>query len=632
MFDAHTPLKDIYANPIGRDLIETLLAQTGLPAIAVTNPLSARLSLSALQKLSGGKLDDGFVSAMVELLNSQSDAAPLEPATITRAWWKEAVVYQIYPRSFADANGDGVGDLQGILGKLPYLKRLGVTMLWLSPIYDTPNDDGGYDIRNYKKILAEFGTMQDFNALLQAVHDSGMKLILDLVVNHTSDEHAWYKNARKSKDSPYHDYYIWKDGTPGQPPNNWRSFFSGSAWNYEPKLEQYALHLFSKKQMDLNWENPSLRREIYDMMNWWFDKGIDGFRMDVINLISKASYQDGSELLGQISGTRGFERYFYGPKLHPYLQEMHTESFGKYDTFTVGETPGIGMEMAKLLTHESRGELHTLFNFDHLDCPGKNRYSNYVYDVHYLKNYLMRWQTGYGNGCWQSLFYDNHDNPRMVGKITQDPALRPLVAKLLGLWQFTLRGTPFLFQGQELGMPNACFDSPQELRDVEAINRYHEALENGVDPKVAFAEAACGTRDHARTPMPWSGAKNAGFSKDTPWLKLTDGWQAWNAAAQSKDKASVWHFYKAAIALRKKHEALVYGTFTPVFTKGKKHADLFCYFRILDGKKFYVESNVTAQSVARPAPLTEKHRLLLGNYADTTVVLRPYEANLYEIE
>lgn len=637
MITKHSKLREILDGPIGRDLVQTLLAHSGLPEAVVNNAIVGNLSLSALQTLSGGKLDDGFVDALVSLLNSESDVPPVPPSTVRKAWWKEAVVYQIYPRSFADANGDGVGDLQGILSKLPYLKRLGVTMLWLSPIYDSPNDDGGYDIRDYQKIMAEFGTMQDFDALLEAVHANGMKLIMDLVVNHTSDEHAWFQSACQSEDDPCHDYYIWRkgrgaDGT--QPPNNWGSFFSGGAWNYVPKLGKHALHLFSKKQMDLNWDNAAMRRAVYDMMNWWFEKGVDGFRMDVINLISKSDFEDASPLLGQISGVCGFEKYFYGPRLHRYLREMRTESFGKYDTFTVGETPGIGMEMAKLLTAESRGELDTVFHFDHLDMPGKNRYAPYAYDLHYLKDYLLRWQQAYGNNCWQSLFYDNHDNPRMAAKVTQDPALIPYVAKLLGVWQFTLKGTPFVYQGQELGLPNARFHAADELRDIEARNRYAALLAQGMSETEAFAQAACGTRDHARTPMPWTSEPQAGFTKGTPWLKLTDGWETRNATAQMQNKGSVWHCYKALIALRKEHSGLVYGAFRPVFTKRCAHADVLCYFRVdaETGRKYYVESNVTGHPVKRPAALTSRHSLLLSTYGTPAVLLRPYEANVYEIK
>ena len=367
MLTRDSRIGEIYATPIGHDIIHTLLLQTGLPEKAVANPVVRRLSLRALQKLAPGRLDDSLVDSLLGLLNHETQTPPAPTGGITRKWWKEAVAYQIYPRSFADSNGDGVGDLRGIREKLPYLKELGVNLLWLSPVYDSPNDDNGYDIRDYRKIMAEFGTMEDFDALLAEAHANGMKLIMDLVVNHTSDEHPWFQSSLRDPDGPCRDYYIWHKGRDGKEPNNWVSFFSGPAWNYYPERDEWALHLFSKKQMDLNWDNPALRREVYDMIDWWLAKGVDGFRMDVINLISKDGLADGSEALAGAIGLRGIEHYFYGPRLHEYLAEMRRESFGRYDAVTVGETAGLGMQMSKMLTAESRAELDMVFNFDALE-------------------------------------------------------------------------------------------------------------------------------------------------------------------------------------------------------------------------------------------------------------------------
>lgn len=633
MFTKQSTLKEIYNSPVGHDVITTLLTQTGFPACAVLNPLVGRLSLARLQKLTGMP-DAALTNALLKMLNAPDTPLPPAPDTPTPKWWKEAVVYQIYPRSFYDTNGDGIGDLAGIQKKLPYLKKLGVTMLWLSPIYDSPNDDCGYDIRDYQKILADFGTMEDFDALLAAAHKNGIKLIMDLVINHTSDEHAWFKKALKDANDPCHDYYIWRDGKGEdgmQPPNNWTSFFSGSAWRYFPKQKQFALHLFSEKQMDLNWENPNLRAELYKMVNWWLDKGVDGFRLDVISLISKESYADGSPQISAISSITGMERYFYGPRLHEYLRELRAETFAKHDAFTVGETPVVGMELARRLTAESRAELDTVFNFDHLDCPGKNRYKPYPYDLHYLKRYFLNWQQNYGNDVWMSLFFDNHDNPRMVGKIGADPQYHDRVAKLLCTLQMTLRGTPFVYQGDELGLGNAQFNSAEELRDVEAINRYNELLEQGTAPEAAFDAVKHGTRDHARTPMPWTRAKNAGFTTGEPWVKLTDGWETRNAAAQTREEDSVFHHYKRMIALRRQNKALVYGDFRPVFTRDSRYEDLFCYFRVAQGQRFYVEINLTNTAQARPAPLTPRQVLCVSNYAEPASLLRPYEANVYRI-
>lgn len=637
MFTRNSKLRDIYASPVGHDVVQTLLAQTGVKEGLVTNPVTGSLSLAALQKLSAGKLDEDMLRAILTMLNSEQETPPLPTGPASHKWWKEAVAYQIYPRSFCDANGDGIGDLAGITSKIPYLKRLGVNLLWLSPIYDSPNDDCGYDIRNYRRIMTEFGAMKDFDTLLETAHAAGIRLIMDLVVNHTSDEHKWFKEACKDRENPYHDYYLWREGAGPdgrQPPNNWTSFFGGSAWNYYPKCGQWALHLFSKKQMDLNWENPALRAEVYEMMRFWLDKGVDGFRMDVINYISKESLADGSEALGGLTGFYGIEHYFYGPHLHEYLREMRRESFGRYDSFTVGEAPATGRELAKMLTAESRGELDTVFNFDHLENLGKNRYTAYKYDLRYLKKYYLDWQQNFKENCWQSLFFDNHDNQRMVGKVTQDPSLQPRVAKLLAVIQMTLRGTPFVFQGDELGMGNAKFESADELRDVEAVNRYHELMEKGMTEQEAFSIAAHGTRDHARTPMPWTGAKNAGFTKGEPWLRLTPGWELKNAAAEQKDKTSVWHAYQTLIALRRANPALVYGEFRPVFAKGRRYADVFCYFRVGENRKFYVECNLTGHMVSRPAPLSPNLKQVYGTWEQTgdALKLRPYEACVYRVE
>lgn len=627
MFTPQSKVKDVWQNPIGHDVLARVLLQMNRSEKWITNPLVANLKLSALAKSAAPLVGPTFLTSFLRVLNNAEDTPAPGNGPVTHAWWKEAVAYQIYPRSFADSNNDGIGDIPGITARVPYLKNLGVDLLWLSPVYDSPNDDNGYDIRDYQKINPEFGTMEDFDSLLHTVHKNDMRLIMDLVVNHTSDEHPWFKAALADPQSSYKDYYIWQKGTQQGAPNNWTSFFSGPAWKYFPETDEYALHLFTQKQMDLNWDNKAMRHDVYAMINWWLEKGVDGFRLDVINYISKDGFADGDNGIAKLMGFAGIEHYFYGPQLHTYLQEMHRESFGKFDAVTVGETPGVGLEMAKLLTGEERKELDLIFNFDILENPGKARFDAYTYDLHYLKQYFTEWQTKYGNNCWPSVFFDNHDNPRMVSKICPDGTYRTEVAKLLGTVQMTLRGTPFIFQGQELGVPNTAFADMQQLRDVESINLYAELCKT-MPPQDAFAKILCGTRDHARTPMPWTAGENGGFSTVAPWLRSPDNVADINAETQAKQADSVFSHYRNLIALRHAHPALVYGSFEPVWNKTKRGRDLFCYFRVYKGEKLYVEINFTAAEQPRctaPAGLT----LLASSYQGGAAMLRPYEANVY---
>jgi oligo-1,6-glucosidase len=525
-----------------------------------------------------------------------------------------------------DSNGDGVGDLVGIASKLDYLKALGVDVIWLSPIYDSPNDDNGYDIRDYRAIMREFGDMADFDGLLEQVHAHGMKLIMDLVVNHTSDEHAWFLSALQGRGSPCHDYYIWKkSGVAGQPPNNWDSFFGGSAWNYYEDQDEWALHLFSKKQMDLNWESPALRAEIYDMVNWWLSKGVDGFRLDVISYISKAQgLPDGNAVIGKMMGCCGVEHYFYGPRLHEYLRELRGETFDRFDVFTVGESPGTGMEMSKLLTADYRRELDMVFSFDHLENPGKTRFDDYCYDLNHLKKVFSDWQLNYGDNCWNALFLENHDNPRMISKVNPSPEVRIVLGKLLAMLQLTLKGTPFIYQGQELGMVNADFTAPGQLRDVESVNLFNELLGKAGEEN-AMKKVNAGSRDHARTPMQWSGGPNAGFTAGEPWLAVNSGYTDCNAEAEERDGGSVLNYYRELIALRHGNKALVYGRFTPVRPKTR---GVFCYFREFEGARFYIELNLTEREQPRPFQARGFERLL-SNYPEPGKRLRPYEAAIY---
>lgn len=625
----NSTLGEVLDNPVGYDMVKLAITQIGKSMGLVQNPLVRSIRLKSLPALSRGAVDDAFIDTLVRLLNTAPAPEPPYLSQPNRIWWKEAVVYQIYPRSFQDSNGDGIGDINGIISRLDYLKDLGVDVIWLSPIYDSPNDDNGYDIRDYKKIMREFGTMQDFDRLLNETHQRGMRLIMDLVINHTSDEHEWFQNACKNPDSPYRDYYLWRTSPDeNAPPNNWTSLFSGSAWNYYPEAKAWALHLFSKKQMDLNWDNPALREEIYDVINWWLNKGIDGFRLDVINFISKTpALPDGSPILGELSGFCGLEHYFHGPHLHDYLKEMRWNTFSKYDVMTVGETPIMGMEMAKLLTDERRAELDSVFNFEHLETPGHKRFDDYRYDLNYLKDYYTDWQLHYGNACWQTLFYENHDNPRMVSKVNPNPQYREAVAKCLATIQFTLRGTPYLFQGQELGMTNAQFASIDEIRDVESRNLYHELLSKGKTPDEAMAVIRAGTRDHARTPMQWDDTENAGFTTGTPWIAVNPNYREINAANELKDKGSVLAYYKDIITLRKQNPALIYGEFVPV----KTGRDRFCYYRVLDDKRFFIECNLSDRPQKRTWK-TKGFTPLLATYGAPAKDLRPYETVVYRCE
>lgn len=599
----NTRLKTVCAHPIGRDILNRLLLSLGLDKKLLDNPLTGNLTLKSLSKITGKMLDADFFNVFLNLLNSEKDVPLTGAGSISHKWWKEAVFYQIYPRSFCDSNQDGVGDLKGIIKKLDYLKNLGVDAIWLSPVYDSSNDDNGYDIRDYYKIMEEFGTMEDFDRLLKEVHDRDMHLIMDLVINHTSDEHPWFQEALFNPDSAYRDYYYFREGEKDKLPNNWTSFFSGNAWNYYEEQKEWALHLFSKKQMDLNWENEALRADIEEMIRWWLKKGVDGFRMDVINYISKTpGLPMGNEQIGKLMGYYGIEHYFYGPRLHEYLKEIKEKAFAPYEAFSVGETPGVGMEMSKLLTAEYRGELDMVFSFDHLETPGHVRFDDYRYDLNYLKEYYTDWMEHYGNQCWMSLFYENHDNPRMISKVNPNPQYREALGKLLGAILFTMKGTPFIYQGQELGTVNADFQSIEDLKDVESRNLYQE-LCAAMSEKEAFQKVLSGTRDHARVMMKWE-----------------------EAAAQKKKKDSVYYFYKKLAALRKRYPALVYGAFRITHRKTR---NLFTYCRTDEDSSFYVECNLSDNVIRRPAR-PKGYGGILSNYEiHETLRMQPYEVCIY---
>lgn len=627
----NTTLKDAMANPMAKDVIEKLFLVLRLPTDLINSGIMSKLKFKTLTTATAGLLDKKTVQMVCDMLNLEKDEVITDQGEMTEKWWKEAVIYQIYPRSFYDSNGDGIGDLNGIRQKLDYLQDLGVTAIWCSPFYDSPNDDNGYDIRDYQKIMAEFGTMEDFDKLLDEIHARGMKLIIDLVVNHTSDEHKWFQEALKGKDNPYHDYYIWRDATDKgiTPPNNWISLFKGSAWNYYENLNQWALHLFTKKQMDLNWENEKVRQSVYKMMLWWLDKGVDGFRMDVINFISKTQgLPEANAFLGTLTGFKGAEYYFYGPRLHEFLHEMREKTFGNYDVYTVGECGGAGIEMDKMLTADFRGELDTVFNFDFLANQGHTAYDPYEQDMYKVMKSFEVFQTGYTNHCWPAVFFENHDNPRVVSRTDRTGAYREEIAKVCALIEMTLRGTPYVYQGQELAMGNVNFNSIDEMNDVQSVNFYKEAVEKGKDKEKYFKLAAIGSRDNARSPFQWSDSENAGFTAGKPWLKVCDDYRRYNAEDEASRADSVLNFFKKAIKLRKETKALVYGDFTPAKTN---KPPVYCYFREYEGEKYYVELNLGKTPQPKPTNIYN-YDLILSTNDNNSDILKPFEGNIYKVK
>ena len=580
-------MREVWNTPVGHDILAKVLMQAGMSEKVLTNPLTGNLKLKNLVPLTGKILDAQFWPAFLHLVNEEmTEETPLNGPVSTQ-WWKEAVFYQIYPRTFMDSDHDGTGDLQGIISKLDYLKDLGVDALWLSPIYDSPMADNGYDIRDYRKINPEFGTMNDFDDLLKQVHERGMHLIMDLVVNHTSDEHAWFQSAVHDPDSPHrHDYFIRENNGTDEPPNNWTSFFSGSAWSQYGENRDWALHLFAEKQVDLNWDEPQVRKGVTDMVNWWLDKGVDGFRLDVINYISKdAGLPDGDVSVGKLMGYTGIEHYYYGPHLHEYLHELHEKAFAPHNAFSVGETPGLGMKMCRLVTGEERRELDMVFSFDHLETPGHVRWDDYCYDLNYFRDYMIDWLEHYGNNCWMSIFYNNHDNPRMVSKIDPSGTYRKEIEILLAVMQFTLKGTPFIYQGDEMGLTNYAFTSIDQLNDVESLRYYRELLEKGKSEKEAWQIILAGTRDHARRMLPWN-------DEEIPQLR-------------QKADQEITDIYRDLIRLRKNHPALIYGDFKVL----NRHKNRFVYERKDEKESFLIDCNLSHDSV-RGYPVDSSYELI----------------------
>ena len=629
LVNKNTPISEIIKTPAGHDIIMKALYSAGLNGEFLRKGPLSKLTLNKIIKLSGGKISDDFINSLLGILNSEQDIPLEDDAPIERKWWKEAVFYQIYPRSFKDSDGDGIGDLRGIIEKLDYLKELGINAIWCSPIYDSPNDDNGYDIRNYEKIMDEFGTMEDFDELLEEIHKRDMKLIMDLVINHSSDEHEWFRSSVSDPESPYKNYYIWRDGDENTPPNNWESLFSGKAWNYYPERKQWALHLFSSKQMDFNWENENLRQDLYKMINRWLEKGVDGFRLDVISFISKADgLPDGNDIIGSMMGFKGVEHYFYGPRLHKYLHEMAESTFNKYDAFTVGECQGTGIEMSKLMTGDYRKELNVVFAFDHIENPGKKRFSEYRYDLRPMAEEMVKWQLNYGNHCWPTVFFENHDTTRMTSKVCPDGMYRDELSKLLAVMQMTLKGVPFVYQGQEIGMTNSKFESIDDFRDVESLNYYRQETEKGTDKNDVYRIVKAGSRDNGRTPMCWTAEKNAGFTEGTPWIEVIPGYRRINVATEEKDKDSVLNFYRSMIELRHSDDTLVYGDFKLAKEKWK---NVLAYYRIGEKSTYYIEINLTARVQKKPVTTNGFNKLITNVRICDSDTLAPFEANVYKL-
>ena len=561
-------------------------------------------------------------------------------------WWKESVVYQIWPRSFADGDGDGIGDLAGITSRLDYLAALGVDVLWLSPIYPSPQDDAGYDISDYRDIDPTFGTLELFDALLAAVHERGMKLVMDLVVNHTSDEHPWFVESRSSTDNPKRDWYWWRPprggmgaGDPGAEPNNWGSIFSGSAWELDDNTGEYYLHLFSRKQPDLNWENPEVRQAVYSMMRWWLNRGIDGFRMDVINFISKdTALPDGRVRDGGLYGD-GMPHFVDGPRIHEFLQEMHREVFaGREGLVTVGEMPGVTVEEAKLYTDPARREVDMVFQFEHVQVDhGETRWDVRPLRLRDLKAVLGRWQAGLADVGWNSLYWNNHDQPRVVSRFGDDGEHRVRSAKMLGTVLHLHRGTPYVYQGEELGMTNAPFDSIGDFRDIQSLNHYAEAVGTGSDPETVLNALRVSGRDNARTPMQWDNTENAGFTTGTPWISVNPNHEEINARAALADDDSVFHHYRRLIELRRTEPAVAHGDFHMLLAD---HDQVYAFTRRHGTTELLLLANFSGEPVTIEVPDADRWQaaeLVLANYPIDTaenlreLTLRPFEACVYRL-
>ena len=551
-----------------------------------------------------------------------------------RIWWKEAVGYQIYPRSFKDSNNDGIGDIRGIISKLDYLKELGIDVIWICPMYKSPNDDNGYDISDYQDIMDDFGNMEDFDLMLDEVHKRGMKLIIDLVINHTSDEHPWFIESKLSKDSKKRDWYIWRDGKDGAEPNNWESIFKGSAWQYDENTEQYFLHLFSKRQPDLNWDNEEVRQEIYKMINWWLDKGIDGFRVDAISHIKKEPGLIDMDNPHNLNYVSSFDKHMNVDGIHEYLEELNKNTFSKYDIINVGEANGVDASESEMWVGEENGKFNMIFQFEHLNLWGE--VGENKFNVKEYKKVLTKWQNALEGKGWNALFVENHDIPRVVSSWGNDNEYLEESAKAFALMYFMQKGTPFIYQGQEIGMTNVRFDSIEKYNDVKSINIYEEKINEGVSVNEALKAVASISRDNARTPMQWDASDYAGFSENTPWIDVNENYKTINVEKQLANKDSVLNFYKDLIKIRKENLSLVYGKYDMILDEDE---NIYAYTRTLNNDKYVVIVNLSDEkALYKYDDLNLNYEnLMLANYKIrehgmlNELVLKPYEARLYKV-
>jgi len=553
---------------------------------------------------------------------------------MNKQWWKEAVIYQIYPRSFNDTSGDGIGDISGIIDKLDYIKSLGVDVVWLCPIYESPNDDNGYDISDYYNIMTEFGTMADFDRMLAEMKKRDLKLLMDLVANHTSDEHPWFVESRSSKDNPKRDYYIWRQGKNGDPPNNWQSYFSGNAWTHDPTTDEYYLHLFTKKQPDLNWDNKKVRQEIYDIMRFWLDKGINGFRMDVISVISKRNYNDTPykdfwETVNKV--------YANGPRVHEFLKEMYENVLSHYNVMSVGEGSGIDIENAIKYVGEERKELNMVFHFDimTMDHGPEGKFDYREYDFVQFKKIYRKWDERLKNNGWNSIFLGNHDFPRMISRFGNDEEYWVESAKALAMLLMTMRGTPYIYQGDEIGMTNVAFPSITDYRDVETLNAYRVIEKENSNVEKMLKAIHVQGRDNARTPVHWNNEPMAGFTSGEPWINVNPNYKKINVAKQEKDPDSILNFYREMVAFRKHHPTLVYGDFSMIQEENNR---VFAYLREDEENQYLVIINFSDEE--NTFELDDqldmsKAVLAVSNYPEpkpSFFDLYPWQANLYELQ
>jgi len=563
-------------------------------------------------------------------------------------WWKELVVYQVYPRSFQDSNGDGVGDINGITERLDHIKDLGVGAIWLSPVYPSPNEDNGYDISDYCGIQPEFGTMEDWERFLKGAHDRDLKVVMDIVVNHSSDQHEWFKEARKSRDNPYHDYYIWRQGKENNklPPNNWQSFFSGTAWQYNEATDEYYMHLFAKGQPDLNWENPKVREEVKKVIHFWAQKGVDGFRLDVINVISKTPGLPEATIKNPADSYHWAGEYFFnGPNFMKWMTEIRSEVFDKYKIFTVGETPEVTPFHGKLFTHATEGVVNMIFQFEltGLDAGPGGKFDHVAAKLADIKRVTNRWQKEIGRDGWNSNYLENHDNCRSVSRYGCDQGeLRLTSAKMLAAWYIFLKGTPYIYQGQEIGMTNVPFTSIDKYQDIETMNYYKEATEKGMQEEKIMLGIRDKSRDNARTPMQWDSSENAGFAAKgvKTWLDLNPNYTEINVEASQKDENSILHFYKKLLKIRKEVKTAVYGDYEIV---AEEHPHVFAYTRSDSDRQVFVCANFTKEETVLKVDPSSVYNgagnaeLLIGNYSDASttrdlrkeILLRPYEALIF---